>query len=174
MFMKKTDGPGAVEPPKPIYSGLSLNPLRAATAQSLPAPQTRSGPPPVSGGPSVIGSDLVIIGNLQSRGEVTIEGQVQGDLQAQRIVIGQGARITGGIVADDVVVQGTVQGSIRGNRVTLQSNSKVEGDVFHQSLAIEQGAYFEGKSRRSENPLDTGTRSGGVEVGQALQNGSLN
>jgi cytoskeletal protein CcmA (bactofilin family) len=29
----------------------------------------------------------------------------------------------------------------------------VEGDIFHQSLAIEQGAYFEGKSRRSDNPL---------------------
>jgi cytoskeletal protein CcmA (bactofilin family) len=26
----------------------------------------------------------------------------------------------------------------------------VEGDIFHQSLAIEQGAYFEGKSRRSD------------------------
>jgi hypothetical protein len=25
--------------------------------------------------------------------------------------------------------------------------------VYHKSLAIEQGAYFEGKSRRSEDPM---------------------
>jgi cytoskeletal protein CcmA (bactofilin family) len=46
-----------------------------------------------------------------------------------------------------------VVGSIRGLRVTLQAQSHVEGDIFHQSLAIEQGAYFEGKSRRSDDPL---------------------
>jgi cytoskeletal protein CcmA (bactofilin family) len=44
-------------------------------------------------------------------------------------------------------------GSVRGLRVTLQAQSHVEGDIFHQSLAIEQGAYFEGKSRRSDDPL---------------------
>jgi cytoskeletal protein CcmA (bactofilin family) len=37
--------------------------------------------------------------------------------------------------------------------VTLQAQSHVEGDIFHQSLAIEQGAYFEGKSRRSDDPM---------------------
>jgi cytoskeletal protein CcmA (bactofilin family) len=51
------------------------------------------------------------------------------------------------------VVRGKVIGSIRGLRVTLQSQSHVEGDIFHQSLAIEQGAYFEGKSRRSDDPM---------------------
>jgi cytoskeletal protein CcmA (bactofilin family) len=38
-------------------------------------------------------------------------------------------------------------------RITLQAQSHVEGDIFAQSLAIEQGAYFEGKSRRSDDPL---------------------
>jgi cytoskeletal protein CcmA (bactofilin family) len=44
-------------------------------------------------------------------------------------------------------------GTIRAVRITLQAQSHVEGDIFHQSLAIEQGAYFEGKSRRSDSPL---------------------
>jgi cytoskeletal protein CcmA (bactofilin family) len=43
-------------------------------------------------------------------------------------------------------------GSVRGKRVMLQSSSHVEGDIFHQALAIEQGAFFEGKSRRSDDP----------------------
>jgi cytoskeletal protein CcmA (bactofilin family) len=109
----------------------------------------------------VIGPDLTVNGNLQSKGEVHIEGTIQGDTNASRVVVGSSARITGGIIADDVVVKGTVMGSIRGNRVTLESSSKVEGDIFHQSLAIEQGAFFEGKSRRSENPLADGAKASG-------------
>jgi cytoskeletal protein CcmA (bactofilin family) len=41
-------------------------------------------------------------------------------------------------------------------RVTLQSMSHVEGDIYHQSLALEQGAYFEGRSRRSDDPMGAG------------------
>ena len=102
--------------------------------------------------PSVIGPDLTIHGNLVSKGEVQIDGEVQGDIHGTYVVIGEKARITGGIIAEEVVVRGHVMGSLRGKRVMLQSSSHVEGDVFHQALAIEQGAFFEGKSRRSEDP----------------------
>ena len=51
-------------------------------------------------------------------------------------------------------MRGHLMGTIRGLRITLQAPSHVEGDIFHQSLAIEQGAYFEGKSRRSDNPIE--------------------
>lgn len=103
--------------------------------------------------PSVIGTDLVIVGNLVSKGEVQIEGEVQGDLHASQIVVGEKAKITGGIIAEEVVVRGHVMGSIRGRRVMLQASSHVEGDVHHTTLAIEQGAFFEGKSRRSDDPI---------------------
>ena len=102
--------------------------------------------------PSVIGSDLTIMGNVISKGEVQVEGEVQGDINCLLLVVGEKAKITGGLVAEDVVVRGHVMGSIRGKRVTLQSCSHVEGDIYHQSLAIEQGADFEGKSRRTEDP----------------------
>ena len=102
--------------------------------------------------PSLIGADLVIIGNMVSKGEVQVDGEVQGDLHGSLVQIGEKARITGGIIADEVVVRGHVMGSIRSKKVMLQSSSHVEGDIFHQSLAIEQGAFFEGKSRRSDDP----------------------
>jgi len=101
---------------------------------------------------SVIGPDLTIMGNLHSSGEVQVDGEVQGDLHGTHVVVGEKARITGGIIAQEIVVRGHVMGSIRGNKVMLQASSHVEGDVHHKSLAIEQGAYFEGKSRRSEDP----------------------
>jgi cytoskeletal protein CcmA (bactofilin family) len=105
------------------------------------------------GSSSVIGAGLTITGNLDCKGELQIDGKVEGDIHAQRIIIGQGAHTTGNLVAETVEVRGGVQGSIRGNAVAFQSSSRVEADVFHKSLTIEQGAFFEGKSRRSDDPM---------------------
>lgn len=140
----------------------------------MPGPALSRGPSasrPASQGASVIGADLVIIGNLVSRGQVQVDGELQGDLHAVSVVVGEQARVTGSVIADEVIVRGTVMGSVRGRSVALQSTSKVEGDVYHQSLSIEQGAYFEGKSRRMDDPLagvarpDTGGVNGLAAAG---------
>jgi cytoskeletal protein CcmA (bactofilin family) len=156
MFTKKGDkesplieaGKGAINPLKPA-AGRQVASARPAGAARGPGSLAGT----ASAGASVIGPDLTITGNLESQGEIRIEGEVQGDINAARIVVGEGARITGSLLADSVIVRGNIAGSIRGNSVTLQSNSRVEGDVCHRSLAIEQGAFFEGKSRRSEDPM---------------------
>ena len=155
--------PPALKNSAPPQSVASMAPARSAPAQVVRTADRSSS--------SVIGSDLTIIGNLVSRGEVQVDGEVQGDLHGTSIIIGERARITGGVVAEDVVVRGQIMGSVRGHRVTLQSSSRVEGDIYHQSLAIEQGAYFEGKSRRSDDPTagiqtPTTTPMGQVPHGQ--------
>lgn len=128
-------------------------PLNGAAPASSTQPSWQLGARPGDRiAPSMIGADLTIMGNLVSRGEVQVDGEIQGDIHGTNVVIGEKAKITGGIIADEVVVRGHVMGSIRGKRVMLQSTSHVEGDVFHQALSIEQGAFFEGKSRRSEDP----------------------
>jgi cytoskeletal protein CcmA (bactofilin family) len=72
------------------------------------------------------------------------------------LVLGESATLEGNVTAEDVVVRGRLIGSVRALRVTLQSMSHVEGDVYHQSLALEQGAFFEGRSHRSEDPMGLG------------------
>ncbi len=123
-----------------------------------PAPFTAKSPSPAAKAasrtaPSIIGEDLTINGNVASKGEIQVDGEIQGDIHCTSLLLGDKSRVTGGVIADDIVVRGKVLGSIRGLRVTLQSQAHVEGDIHHQSLAIEQGAYFEGKSRRSDDPL---------------------
>ena len=103
--------------------------------------------------PSIIGEDLTIRGNVISKGEIQVDGEIEGDIRCGSLLLGDKSKVTGGVAAEDVVVRGHLVGSITGLRITLQGQSHVEGDIFHQSLAIEQGAYFEGKSRRSDNPL---------------------
>jgi len=103
--------------------------------------------------PSIIGEDLTIIGNVTSKGEIQIDGEIQGDIRCSSLLLSDKAQVRGGVVAEEIVVRGRLVGSIKGLRITLQGPSHVEGDIFHQSLAIEPGAYFEGKSRRSDDPL---------------------
>lgn len=166
-------------------SNSDQKPVLRTTSKAAASPQpTPSSPPnsPMSGpqgvapqrapgakpgdrvAPSIIGEDLGITGNVISKGEVQVDGQIQGDVHCASLIVGEKAEITGGIVAEDVVVRGRVMGSVRGVRVTMQASSHVEGDVFHKALAIEQGAFFEGKSRRAEDPIATAPKLETPEV----------
>ncbi len=99
---------------------------------------------------SVIGKDLTIVGNAFSRGEIHVNGDFQGDIQCASLVVGERAKIVGALVADEIIVGGHVEGTIKGRHVALQSNSRIEGDIYHESLAIEQGAVFAGRSHQTE------------------------
>jgi cytoskeletal protein CcmA (bactofilin family) len=121
-------------------------------------------PPAPNDSVTAIGAGLSITGNVESKGDVQVEGEVQGDVHAQYILIGERARITGALIAEEIVVRGNVQGSIHGNVVIIHSSSHVEADVVHKSLAIEQGAFFEGRSIRSEEPMSLLRTANGVLV----------
>ncbi len=120
MFTRSpTSEPKKLEPLK-NNSGPGLN--SAAQAQ-------RRGAIGEPGAKSVIGNDLKIIG------------------QGLKI-IGEKGKVTGTVAAERVIVRGQISGVIRGVTVTLQASSRVEGDIHHMSLAIEQGAEFDGRCRR--------------------------
>ena len=101
---------------------------------------------------STIGGDLTITGNVTSKGEIQLDGHVQGDIHCVALILGESANVEGNVTAVDVVIRGRLIGSVQALRVTLQSTSHVEGDLTYQSLAIEQGAFFDGKSRPSGPP----------------------
>jgi cytoskeletal protein CcmA (bactofilin family) len=103
--------------------------------------------------PSIIGEDLTISGNVTCKGEIQVDGVIEGDIRCGSLLLGDKSHVTGSVTAEDVIVRGHLVGSIRGLRITLQAQCHVEGDIFAQSLALEQGAHFDGRSRRSDNPL---------------------
>ena len=132
------------------------------------SPRTPPSHDPSNAGPSLIGEDLTITGNIASKGEVHVEGEIQGDINCVSLIVGEKAQINGAINADDVIVRGRVEGTINGARLSLQSTSHVEGDIVHKSLVIEQGAYFEGKSRRE----DDASRTSSSESSSSSKSGS--
>ena len=46
-------------------------------------------------------------------------------------------------------MNGRVEGPIQGGDVVLKSQAHVVGDIHHQSLAIEKGAYFDGRAAQA-------------------------
>jgi len=126
--------PGDRRPPMP-----SSRPTAAAT--------------PIAGRLSVIAPDLVIQGDLSTPGEIQIDGEVQGEVRARRILVGKRGFVAGVLIANEIIVEGSAQGSIRGEEVVFRPGCQVDADVFHRSLTIEQGAFFEGKSRRANDPM---------------------
>ena len=90
--------------------------------------------------------------------------QYGANYRIQRAASGQAALDTcdqlkkrGDVVAQEVTVRGHVKGTIRAVRVRLEDGATVEGDIFHRSLSIDEGAMFEGSSRRVENPTNAPT-----------------
>src|SRR5512138_1795914 len=109
---------------------------------------------PSSGEKSVIGNDLKIIGQglkIISRGVLQVDGEIEGDVQAAEVIVGEKGQVTGMVAGQQVIVRGKVSGTICGKTVALQASSNVDGDVHHMSLLIEQGAMFDGRSRRAAN-----------------------
>jgi cytoskeletal protein CcmA (bactofilin family) len=90
--------------------------------------------------------ELKIVGSVIAEGLVEVNGQVDGELHCTWLIIARGAHVSGTIAAGRVVVDGTVEGPIQGGDVILKSQAHVVGDIHHQSLAIEKGAFFDGRS----------------------------
>lgn len=108
----------------------------------------RQGPPSRPAALSILSSDLKIEGDVVSDGEVHISGSVKGDVVARKLTLGEGGSITGTVEADIAVIAGNLAGRLTATSVMLARSARVVADVTHVSLSIEQGAIFEGFSRR--------------------------
>jgi cytoskeletal protein CcmA (bactofilin family) len=100
---------------------------------------------------TVIAEGLRIAGNVTAEGHIEVHGKIDGEVRGTSVVISKQARVTGPVLAEEVVVDGHVNGAIHGGRVTLKSQAHVTGDIHYQSLAIEKGARFDGRSMQDGN-----------------------
>ena len=135
----------------------SLEPVNTNSNVGLNMQQRR---PPVAtenATKSVIGNDLKIIGQglkIIGRGVLQVDGEIEGDVQAAEVIVGEKGQVTGMVAGRQVVVRGKVSGVICGRTIALQASANVDGDLHHMSLLIEQGAMFDGRSRRAASEAD--------------------
>jgi cytoskeletal protein CcmA (bactofilin family) len=152
MFSKSGSNttPQPATPPSP---GSAPQPAPHAAA---PAPAPHAEPPRQAvrpqKGASTIGADMLFEGDISGGGEILIDGTVKGDVRVEHVTVGDSGQVEGGVYSEAVEVRGRVSGSITAKQVRLYGACHVDGDITHEQLAMETGAFFQGRSLRLQRP----------------------
>jgi len=142
MFSKPANKPA----PTPVKSA-TPEPVAAPTAASaLDAPKPK---PKVA---SLISSGITIEGGVTGDGELQIDGIVRGDVRVGRLTVGETGHIEGSVYAEATEVRGRIVGSVTAKQVRLYGTSYIDGDITHEQLAMETGAFFQGRSLKFQRP----------------------
>ena len=107
---------------------------------------------------SLLGKDTKIIGKISSKGALQLDGILEGEITASKLVIEKSAKVVGSVTSEDLVIKGRIIGPVFGKKVRFGSSARVEGDTFHETIAIEDGAYYEGSIRRHSSELSNVSR----------------
>lgn len=137
--------------PPPSASAAPLSRPVAAPLQAAPSSVTQ---PPAE---SVIGPGFMLEGEaitIRCKGSLRIDGNIRADLHTTRLVVGKEAAISGAIAAEEVEVYGQVRGAILARHLVLHNTAEVEGDLVSHELTVEQGASFDGRSRKVKDPAE--------------------
>ena len=119
---------------------------KAAEGETAPKPGARAG----TSERSVISGDVKITGNIASKGIVEVQGEIDGDIDAQTLIVGAGGRVKGTVRAEVIEVRGTLNGRASCATFTLRSASQVAAEVNYEVLVIESGAHIDGRFARAK------------------------
>ena len=86
-------------------------------------------------------------GTLELAGTFRIDGEVRGTVRSkERLIVGEGGRVEGEVIASVVSVSGKVHGKVNGlTRVEILPTGSIEGEVHTPCLVIEAGGVIEGR-----------------------------
>jgi cytoskeletal protein CcmA (bactofilin family) len=96
---------------------------------------------------TVVGPGTTIRCELTSGDAVEIRGLLEGDCRTSgHCVVSQGARVVGSIEATGIVVAGVVEGrTLVADKVEIRASARVHASVSGGTVAIADGAFYEGK-----------------------------
>jgi cytoskeletal protein CcmA (bactofilin family) len=96
---------------------------------------------------TIIGPQTTLQGELNTTGTVRIDGTLEGNVNAEWVIIGEKGSINGDVTSKGMVVGGKVKGNIRsGDIVEIKQKGEVFGEIYTSNLVIMEGAIFEGRS----------------------------
>jgi cytoskeletal protein CcmA (bactofilin family) len=94
---------------------------------------------------SHLGRAITVKGVLDTDGEIYIHGNVQGQINADKLVLGSGGSVEGDIVAREVRIGGRLRGRVFAFTVALDSSADITGRIFHHIVTVEKGAKIDGR-----------------------------
>jgi cytoskeletal protein CcmA (bactofilin family) len=100
--------------------------------------------------PSVIAADMNVLGNIISEGMLDIDGKIDGNVRCHTLNLRENGRIKGDVIAESVHIHGQVEGLVKATHVMLYASARVTGTLMHETLSIEDGAFVDGKLKRTD------------------------
>lgn len=110
---------------------------------------------------TIVGDGTCLAGNVTVKGTIRVDGIVEGDVQADWVVVGETGTIRGNTRSRGIVVGGSVEGNIEAaETVELKEKATMAGEIHAPKLGVSEGAVFDGRAR-----MKGGAEPGGIQEG---------
>ena len=112
---------------------------------------------------TIVGDGTRIAGKVSVKGTIRVDGIVEGDVQADWVIIGETGKILGNTRTRGMVVGGSVEGNIEATEtVELREKATMVGEIRTPKLGVSEGAVFDGRARMKSEAESAGIQEGNV------------
>ncbi len=95
---------------------------------------------------SFLGMNSNFKGELKVEGTLRVDGTIDGQLDADYVILGESAVVIGVIKAKRIIIGGKIDGIVRAQElVEIKSKGRVLGDIFTPRFTVTEGGEFNGK-----------------------------
>lgn len=105
---------------------------------------------------SFIGPNSNFRGDIDTKGTLRIDGNLEGNVNADWVILGEKAYLKGDVMARGIVIGGRVEGNLRAKEIVeIKSKGQVFGEISTNKLSIVEGGVFDGRSsmQRDESKI---------------------
>lgn len=96
---------------------------------------------------SFVGVNSHFKGDVRSKGTLRIDGTVEGNVEADWLVLGEKANLRGDAAARGIIVGGRIEGNITAREILeIRSKGQVIGDVSAVKLVVSEGGMLVGRT----------------------------
>ena len=102
-------------------------------------------------------------GRVSGEGTIRIDGTVEGDVQADWVVVGETGKIRVNTRTRGMIVGGCVEGNIEATEtLELKEKATMVGEIHAPKLGVAEGAVFDGRARMKGAAEPAGIQEGNV------------
>ncbi|HCC68960.1 MAG TPA: polymer-forming cytoskeletal protein [Nitrospiraceae bacterium] len=96
---------------------------------------------------SFLGVNATFYGTIKMQGTLRVDGNIEGNVDADWVVLGERGSLKGDVRAKGIMVGGKIEGNLKADEVIeIRQKGEVRGDITSSKLIIVEGGILIGKS----------------------------
>lgn len=96
---------------------------------------------------SFVGTNSHFKGDINTKGTLRIDGTVNGNIEADWLILGEKANLKGDVASRGVIVGGRIEGNVTAKEIIeIKSKGQVIGEIKTPKLMVAEGGVLEGRS----------------------------